>query len=385
MSSTSFYSDLVPFDEFSKVGELDQYVPVPDDWLVLTSDVVGSTKAIEAGQYKQVNMVGAASIMCVLNCCENIEVPFSFGGDGGLIIVPPQVAKKATHELRKLQAGCEPMFGLKLRAAAMSVGDLRTAGGDILVRKFKLNGANYLAMFAGEGTQLADEWLKSDDEKYRRFRLTGESVVAPDLDGLSCRWEPLASVNGIIVTLIVNKIGGKPIDIASEISTLLNSPLAKFTPVKEKALKFRFPPRGLKMEVKAALKKGSYLKVYSWALFTSAMQWLCEKFKIKIGDYDGENYRDELIENTDFRKYDGALRMVLDLSLDQAELLEEWLAEQYSRKRLIYGTWHSSSALMTCMLFDLTQSRHLHLIDGGDGGYALAAKGYKMRMRELSK
>jgi len=51
---------------------------------------------------------------------------------------------------------------------------------------------------------------------------------------------------------------------------------------------------------------------------------------------------------------------------------------------LIYGTWRSSSALMTCMLFDLTQSRHLHLVDGGDGGYALAAKEYKRRQSDMS-
>ena len=384
MRNTDFYSSLNSFDEFSGVGELDQYMRLPDDWVVLTSDVVGSTKAIEAGHYKQVNMVGAASIMSVLNVCDKIEVPFSFGGDGGLIVVPQDVASAASAELAKLQAGCEPMFGLKLRVAAIGVGDLRAGGGEILVRKFKLNGANHLAMFAGEGTRLADEWLKSDDEAHKRFQVSVENVEAPDLDGLSCRWEPLASVNGVMVTLIVDKIGTEQIDIAGEISNLLNSPLAEFTPVKDQSLKFRFPPRGLKVEVAAALKRGTYLRRYSWALFTSSMQWLCEKFKIKIGDYDGQHYRDELISNTDFRKMDGALRMVLDLSLDQAQLLEDWLEGQFQNRRMIYGTWRSKQALMTCMLFDLTQSRHLHLVDGADGGYALAAKAYKNRVRMLN-
>ena len=384
MLSTEFYSSLTSFDEFSGVGELDQYVRMPDDWVVLTSDVIGSTKAIEAGRYKQVNMVGAASIMCVLNVCEKIEVPFSFGGDGGLIVVPQEVASAASAELAKLQAGCEPMFGLKLRVAAIGVGDLRAAGGEILVRKFKLNGDNHLAMFAGEGTRLADEWLKSDDEAHKRFHVSVDENEAPDLDGLSCRWEPLFSVNGVMLTLIVDKIGAEQIDIAGEISKLLNSPLAKFTPIKDQSLKFRFPPRGLKVEVAAALKNGAYMKRYGWAFFTSSMQWFCEKFKIKIGDYDGKHYRDELISNTDFRKMDGALRMVLDLSLDQAQELEDWLEDQFQNRRLIYGTWRSKQALMTCMLFDLTQSRHLHLVDGADGGYALAAKAFKERAKLLS-
>ena len=42
--------------------ELDAYAPLPDDWVVIISDVQGSTRAIEAGQYKKVNMVGASSI-----------------------------------------------------------------------------------------------------------------------------------------------------------------------------------------------------------------------------------------------------------------------------------------------------------------------------------
>ena len=384
MQSTEFYSNLESFDEFSGVGELDQYARMPDDWVVLTSDVVGSTKAIEARRYKQVNMVGAASIMCVLNVCEKIEVPFSFGGDGGLIVVPQEVASAASAELAKLQSGCEPMFGLKLRVAAIGVGDLRAAGGEILVRKFKLNGDNHLAMFAGEGTRLADEWLKSDDEAHRRFHVSAAENEAPDLDGLSCRWEPLSSINGVMLTIIVDKIGAETIDIAGEISNLLNSQLAKFTPVKDQSLKFRFPPRGLKVEVAAAVKHGAYLRRYSWALFTSGMQWLCEKFRIKIGDYDGKIYKNELISSTDFRKMDGALRMVLDLSLDQAQKLEDWLEAQFQNRRMIYGTWRSTQALMTCMLFDLTQSRHLHLVDGADGGYALAAKAYKERVRMLN-
>ncbi len=101
---------------------------------------------------------------------------------------------------------------------------------------------------------------------------------------------------------------------------------------------------------------------------------------MKIGEYDGSSYKDELISSTDFRKYDGALRMVLDLSKSQADKLENWLENEFQQRNLVYGTWRSSSALMTCMLFDLAQSRHLHLVDGSDGGYAMAAKEYKRRV-----
>jgi hypothetical protein len=187
-----------------------------------------------------------------------------------------------------------------------------------------------------------------------------------------------------MLTIIVKPADNRQIDIAGQISTVLKNPLAGFTPVKDESLKFRFSPRGLRMEVGATQGGKNWLKVYSWAMFTSAMQWLCEKFSIKIGDYYGASYRDELKASTDFGKYDGALRMVLDLSEDQATRLEGWFESEYLEGNLIYGTWRSATALMTCMLFDLTQSRHLHLVDGADGGYALAAKEFKRRASSRS-
>ena len=43
----------------------------------------------------------------------------------------------------------------------------------------------------------------------------------------------------------------------------------------------------------------------------------------------------------------------------------------------------SKEALMTCLVFD-RQNQHVHFIDGGDGGYALAAKELKKRMLDTA-
>ena len=58
------------------------YRPLPDDWVVGFSDVVGSTEAIAKGRYKAVNMVGAGVIAAVANALERRPFPFVFGGDG---------------------------------------------------------------------------------------------------------------------------------------------------------------------------------------------------------------------------------------------------------------------------------------------------------------
>jgi uncharacterized protein YneF (UPF0154 family) len=41
----------------------------------------------------------------------------------------------------------------------------------------------------------------------------------------------------------------------------------------------------------------------------------------------------------------------------------------------------TNRALMTCLVFDYA-GRHLHYIDGADGGLFLAAKQFKQRLKE---
>ena len=136
--SDLFYNMLAPFHDFAEFVEFNAYEPVPDDWIVMTADVQGSTRAIEGGHYKNVNMVGAASITAVLNTCGDIEVPFVFGGDGGTVVVPGSRRKAAGDALIGLQAISRTTFGLSLRVGAIPVADLRAQGTDVRVRKYQL-------------------------------------------------------------------------------------------------------------------------------------------------------------------------------------------------------------------------------------------------------
>ena len=57
-----FYASLPVFDNFAEAVKAKNYRPLPDDWVIGFSDVVGSTQAIANGRYKAVNMVGAGVI-----------------------------------------------------------------------------------------------------------------------------------------------------------------------------------------------------------------------------------------------------------------------------------------------------------------------------------
>ena len=403
-----FYAELEPFRRFDDFTAFDAYAPVPDDWVVMIADVEGSTRAIEAGNYKAVNMVGAASITAVLNVRDGIEIPFVFGGDGGTLVVPGALRAAAGEALLRLKAASTETFGLALRVGAVPVADLRAGGHDVRVRKYELSPGNHLAMFAGGGVERADALLKGagegdgggrdDDGGGADYVLeAGGAPGPPDLEGLSCRWEPLTPRNGRMMTLMVQAraadrgVEGRVLgEVLAAIGTILGDRLQGFAPASPRTMRFRWPPRGLALEVRAArygaqarAGKASAVKRWRAALFTSLVQYVCERFDLKAGDYDAPAYREELRANTDFRKFDGMFRAVLDVSAAQAARVEAYLQEQYKAGRLVYGLRLADEALMTCLVFNLAQSEHVHFVDGAEGGFAMAARDFKARLREL--
>ncbi len=75
--------------------------------------------------------------------------------------------------------------------------------------------------------------------------------------------------------------------------------------------------------------------------------------------------------------------MVLDVSEDRAGRIEAFLEREQNAGRLIHGAHITDTALMTCLIFSLEQSEHVHFIDGGDGGFAMAVKAFKSRLGAL--
>jgi len=388
--TTSFYADLSVFTDFSSFTDFSAYTNVPENWIVMISDVVGSTNAIKAGRYKDVNMVGAASITAILNTCGNTQVPFVFGGDGGTVIVPPVLRDVACDALCALRDKSDEIFGLQLRVGAVPVSTLLEKGQSVKIRKFELSKGNFLAMFAGGGMELADELLKDKSPKNPFLLKNQPSTGEPDLEGLSCRWEPLQASQGKMLTMMIKatakeskKERAQLSEIIASIDSALGGSAAKAAPASKKSMHFRWPPRGLQLEARMGSNNKPYWRRAARIAFTSLVQLWCEKFKKKAGDYDAVKYGNELRSNTDFRKFDGILRMVLDINDTQLAKIETYLASAMEKDQLIYGLHIADTALMTCMVFSLKQSEHIHFVDGSNGGFAMAAIDFKQRIKKL--
>ena len=169
-------------------------------------------------------------------------------------------------------------------------------------------------------------------------------------------------------------------DVVRTISDLLGHRLQESAPASVHSMTFRWPPRGLGLEARATAGRQTFLRRYVAVLASSLIQFWCERFNRQAGPYNAPVYRGELRSNTDFRKYDGILRMVLDVSESQAERIEQHLEREHDAGRLVYGVHVADTALMTCVVFSLEQSKHVHFIDGSDGGFARAAQEFKSRL-----
>lgn len=390
MGSEDFYRALTPATSFAQAAELQYYAPVPDDWTVLIGDIRGSTEAIRAGHYKNVNMVGAAVIVSVLNACPDLDIPFVFGGDGGTLVVPPAAREAGMKALARLQAHASSMFSLELRIGAVAVAALRAGGHDLRVMKLRLSDQNNLAMFAGSGLSFADDWMKraGPDDAIMIPPATGDGK--PELDGLSCRWQPLRSQNGMILSIIT--VGTDPtssgerrhfLDVTQALTRILGAPLELFSPVSDETLRFRWPPAGVDIETRATAGRKTLMRRKVEILSQSLIQGIAELFQIRIGYYDTRRYHEEMRHNTDFEKYDGMLRLVLDVTVEQAAQIDAHLHRHHASGKLHYGVHSANEALMTCVVFDLDDSRHLHFIDGANGGFALAATDLKRQIAGL--
>jgi hypothetical protein len=85
----------------------------------------------------------------------------------------------------------------------------------------------------------------------------------------------------------------------------------------------------------------------------------------------------QVVENSDFRKYDDGLRMILDCTPDLERTLTARLAAAASAGVASYGLHRQDAAMMTCFTPSALRSDHVHFIDGARGGYAAAAAALK--------
>lgn len=388
MGSSRFYSQLKVLTEFEDVGSLENYSPLPDDWHVAMCDVRNSTAAVEAGRYKNVNTVGAAVITAMLNAAGDIEIPFIFEGDGAMLCVPPELLDTARSALLQSRRMASNSFGLDLRVATLPMAQIRAAGNNILVARYKVSEHYIQAVFAGGGMAWADRAMKDPATAAACAVDPGSIEAKGDFEGLECRWQDIPSRHGETVSIIV-KATGTDHDAAARVYRDMVSKVREIYgedddchPVWPPNLSFSLGSMRLANETGVRAAEAGPFGKWLYLMrtrFMVSLGWFLMRFNIHTEKTDWGRYKHVLARNSDVRKVNDCVRQILAGNAVQREALTAWLDERCAQGELVYGAHVTDRAQMTCLVFDYS-GRHLHFIDGADGGLFMAAKDLKERV-----
>ena len=374
--NSSFYKDLKSISDFSKIMQDDNYKKVPSDWFVLTSDIKDSTNAIEKGRYKDVNFVSALCIIGILNIDRQMDFPYIFGGDGASLVIPNILLRKSKKVLIEAKKIAKESFDLDLRIGFISVNEIEKRGSFLEVCKFKNSNNHTQAIIRGNGLELAENLLK---QEYENFKIDENSTFEyeANFEGLECRWEDIKSLKDETISILIKSINENNSNkiyenCLNEIEKIAGSYETRNPIQEENQLNLSFNPMALNNEALVFNKNKVLL------LFENILGFLLMKFS--IGNW--KNYKNRILKTTDTEKFDDMLRMVISLNKNESLKLEEFLEKEFKKRNLLYGIHKSDSALMTCLIFQ-RHGKHIHFVDGSNGGYALASKELKRRLREL--
>jgi hypothetical protein len=384
-----FYRDLGEVSTFPELLELATYRQVPEDWYVLVADIKGSTQAIENNRYQDVNTLGASCIIAVLNACDRLEIPYIFGGDGASLCVPPDCLEASLAALKGTAAISEQAYNLQLRTGFLPVSVLTADRIPLLVSKLRISPGATQASFTGGGLQAAENWLKECPERYS----IPEHIVADaDFSGLQCRWDRIPSPKEETVSVLIES----RCDTLEKQTQIYRNVMQRITdiygsrdehhPLQADKLNMTYSQEKLQSEYRLFTRNRSWFYRLWYAVkmriiaFSGSM--IMDK-AISVSGYNWGHYKTDMIANSDHRKFDDMLRMVLAGNAEQRIKLEACLEEEFQRGTLYYGTSVSSASLLTCLIFQ-SGVDHFHFVDGADGGYALAARQLKQQKKHMS-
>lgn len=368
-----FYDTLPRHVTFSDLTDPGQYAALPQDWVIGTSDIIGSTHAIAGGKYKVVNMIGAAVISAQINAAGGRAFPYVFSGDGAAFAHPAAHAAAARAALAAVQVWAHEEFDLGLRVGLFPVADIRAAGRNVSVARYQVSEGLDFAMFSGGGVRWAEAQMKAGAVTVP----PAPSGTQPDLTGLSCRWSHMAARNGTILSLLVQPCEGVPdtafADLAQQVLDNVRHLERDGHPAPAEGPGTGWPPPGAILEAHASHGALTLAKRKRQILFETAIAWVLLKTGLRIGGFDPVHYRRTVAGNADFRKFDDGLKMTLDCDPDTVKKLTAILDAAKRAGLIRYGLHTQNEAMMTCIVPSIMHDSHVHFIDGAAGGYAQAA------------
>ncbi len=346
----------------------------PEDIVYLT-DIEGSTRTIQkTGSYKALSFLATAGLVVA----ENIAgaVPSVFTGDGCAVVVPPTHDRAIGLGLVSLSNWAKANLGMGLRVARFPV---RALTAPLLIAT-ETRPCSKQWHFLGGALQEADR-----QSKHRAFRHADqEAGAAPDLTGLSCRWNPLSAQRERLVSILIQPRTDAPQAAHAILRRICldimetAAPSEAIWPVRPAAMSYGWPPQSIAIEA-AARAPAPGLRRHLSVLAILAETLFHFGFFTLFDGRTARTYRTDMAANTMALQIADGMAMMIDCTADQHDALCRHLDGRLSDGTVFYGTCGSDQAHMACVVRSLQE--HHHHLDLTVGGYWQASQQLKAQMR----
>jgi hypothetical protein len=370
------------------VSDKSKFVPVPESWCIVAADIENSTQAVNEGQHQNVNLVAAGCIIAAINVAKkyNIDIPFVFGGDGATILVPLQLKDEVTSALSVHQKNSLRLFALNLKFGTVGISEVLENNHSLGIAKVKVTSNYTKAIFLGSGLKFAEKLVKSEIEG--TAKLSGKSKKSNlNLTGLQCRWDKIKPPDDLfeILCLLVEAVDPKSQPrIYSEVLQKFDEIFGEYEyrhPISPKKLNLLMTVDKLKNEM-LAISGGWNLFYLAKIFLETGLGKLYFKYNLNIGGLRGKEYLAQLVSSTDTLNIDGRINTLVCGTSHQRDRLFEYLLKQEKAGVLVFGHHISSESIMTCYIENLNR-KHIHFIDGSNGGYTSASIELKNKINTL--
>ncbi len=378
-NSTRFYENLpalnIPVSTL--VGDIGHFHRVPDSWHIVAADIKNSTKAIAKGQHNSVNLIATGAVIAIINIAykAKINIPFFFGGDGAIALVPQEILHETLNALQKHKKNTLKNFKLELKTGSLPVKTIYQEKIQLKIAKLKVNDDLNIPVVLGDALHYAEDLIKNT--------LPQQEIIPDhkplDLEGMECKWDkikPPKNGQEVVSLIVISKDDTKSSKIFAEvlkaIDDIYGSP-SRRKPITARRLKLKANLRKINAEMKAKLGKFNlpyFLK--SWMIGQYGKHIWLKKDNSKI-------YLKKLVALTDTLTIDGRINTVISGTPQQRDALTGYLDNLENSGKIAYGIHVSEESIMSCYVRDINTHEHIHFVDGGNGGYTKAAKSLKRK------
>jgi hypothetical protein len=386
MSEINFYKLLNPWKiPVTQVFEASYFTKVPESWLIIIADVKNSSSAVTAGRHNDVNLVAAGSLIVGLNIARdyNIDIPFFFGGDGGTMLVPSEILSAVIAGLHAHNQNSIQNFELEMHIGSISVKEIIEAGHDVKIAKVQFGKDFNKAIVLGDGLQYAESLIKKPG-----VQNAGEGELAElNLTGLECRWnrvKPPSEENEIVCYLIEAIDPLHQIEVYRNVLTKIDEIYGSIetrNPLSADRLKLLLTFDKIKKELLTKygkLKLNNFMKNF----VNTFIGRLYFRYNWKVNNLRGKEYLRQIISNADTLTIDGRINTIITGKMDKRIQFIKYLSAKEKEGELIFGHHISKESVMTCYI-ENRNSKHIHFVDGADGGYTEASKEFKNKQSQL--